>query len=125
MSLVRYKNKNTGRISVYESTSNYDPVNKTSRPIRKYIGYEDPVTGEFIPSSGKPGRRKKSDESQTSSDKQNKNTSENDYKRAVSEINRQRLEIEDLKKQIRVLNKQLEDIHSAADKFITTIQNTR
>jgi len=125
MSLVRYKNKNTGRISVYESTSNYDPVNKTSRPIRKYIGYEDPVTGEFIPSSGKPGRRKKSDESQTSSDKQNKNTSENDYKRAVSEINRQRLEIEDLKKQIRVLNKQLEDIHSAADKFITAIQNTR
>lgn len=125
MSLVRYKNKNTGRISVYESTSNYDAVNKTSRPIRKYIGYEDPVTGEFIPSSGKPGRRKKSDESQTSSDKQNKNTSENDYKRAVSEINRQRLEIEDLKKQIRVLNKQLEDIHNAADKFITAIQNTR
>lgn len=125
MSLVRYKNKNTGRISVYESTSNYDAVNKTSRPIRKYIGYEDPVTGEFIPSSGKPGRRKKSDESQTSSDKQNKNTSENDYKRAVSEINRQRSEIEDLKKQIRVLNKQLEDIHSAADKFITAIQNTR
>ena len=125
MSLVRYKNKNTGRISVYESTSNYDAVNKTSRPIRKYIGYEDPVTGEFIPSSGKPGRRKKSDESQTSSDKQNKNTSENDYKRALSEISRQRLEIEDLKKQIRVLNKQLEDIHSAADKFITAIQNTR
>ena len=125
MSLVRYKNKNTGRISVYESTSNYDAVNKTSRPIRKYIGYENPVTGEFIPSSGKPGRRKKSDESQTSSDKQNKNTSENDYKRAVSEINRQRLEIEDLKKQIRVLNKQLEDIHNAADKFITAIQNTR
>ncbi len=125
MSLVRYKNKNTGRISVYESTSNYDPVNKTSRPIRKYIGYEDPVTGEFIPSSGKPGRKKKSNESQTSSDKQSKNTSENDYTRAISEINRQRLEIEDLKKQIRVLNKQLEDIHSAADKFITAIQNTR
>ena len=125
MSLVRYKNKNTGRISVYESTSNYDPVNKTSRPIRKYIGYEDPVTGEFIPSSGKPGRKKKSNESQTSSDKQSKNTSENDYTRAISEINRQRLEIEDLKKQIRVLNKQIEDIHSAADKFITAIQNTR
>ena len=41
-----------------ESTSHYDPVTKQSRPIRKYLGVEDPETGEIIPSSGKPGRKK-------------------------------------------------------------------
>ena len=60
MSRVRYVNKKTGWVSIYESTSCYDPVKKTSRPKRTYIGYEDPITKEFVPSSGKPGRRKKS-----------------------------------------------------------------
>lgn len=123
MSIVRYKNKKTGWISVYESTSNYDPVNKTSRPTRKYLGYEDPVTGEFVPSSGKPGRKKKSEDEQTVSEK--KASYNEDYKQAVSEISRQRSEIEDLKNQIAVLNKQLEDVHKAADKFMSAIQKTR
>jgi hypothetical protein len=60
MSIVRYKNKKTGLVSIYESTSNYDPINKTSRPKRKYLGTEDPVTHELIPSSGKRGRKPKS-----------------------------------------------------------------
>ena len=59
MSLVRYTNPTTGRISVYESTSYYDPVLKQSRPKRKYLGTLDPETGELIPSSGKAGRPKK------------------------------------------------------------------
>jgi hypothetical protein len=59
MSFVRCKNKNVGRISVYESTSDDDAANKTSGLIRTQIGYEDPLTGEFIPGSEKPGRRKK------------------------------------------------------------------
>lgn len=58
MSLVRYTNKKTGVVTIYESTSHYDPVTKQSRPIRKYLGVEDPETGEIIPSSGKPGRKK-------------------------------------------------------------------
>lgn len=58
MSIVRYKNKKTGAVSVYESTSHYDPKTKQSRPVRKYLGREDPVTGELIPSSGKRGRPK-------------------------------------------------------------------
>ena len=61
MTLVRYTNKKTGVITVYESTSHYDPATKQSRPIRKYLGVEDPKTGEIIPSSGKPGRKKTSD----------------------------------------------------------------
>lgn len=60
MSIVRYVNKKTGRVSLYESTSHYDPETKQSRPIRKYLGTEDPETGELIPSSGHRGRRKAS-----------------------------------------------------------------
>lgn len=60
MSIVRYTNKKTGLVSIYESTSNYDPINKTSHPKRKYLGTEDPVTHELIPSSGKRGRKPKS-----------------------------------------------------------------
>ena len=58
MSIVRYVNKKTGRVAIYESTSHYDPETKQSRPIRKYLGTEDPQTGELIPSSGKRGRKK-------------------------------------------------------------------
>ncbi len=58
MSIVRYVNKKTGRVALYESTSHYDPETKQSRPIRKYLGTEDPETGELIPSSGKRGRKR-------------------------------------------------------------------
>ena len=58
MSVVRYVNKKTGRVAVYESTSHYDPETKQSRPIRKYLGTEDPETGELVPSSGTRGRKK-------------------------------------------------------------------
>lgn len=59
MSIVRYTNKKTGVVSLYESTSYYDPETRQSRPKRKYLGTEDPETGELIPSSGKRGRKKK------------------------------------------------------------------
>ena len=58
MSTVRYVNRKTGRVALYESTSRYDPETKQSRPIRKYLGTEDPETGELVPSSGERGRRK-------------------------------------------------------------------
>ena len=58
MSIVRYVNKKTGTVAVYESTSHYDPKTKQSRPIRKYLGTEDPETKELIPSSGRRGRKK-------------------------------------------------------------------
>ncbi len=59
MTIVKYTNKETGAVSWYESTSHYDPETKQSRPIRKYLGREDPITGELIPSSGKRGRKKR------------------------------------------------------------------
>lgn len=58
MSIVKYTNKKTGVVTLYESTSHYDPDTKQSRPVRKYLGREDPVTGELIPSSRKRGRKK-------------------------------------------------------------------
>ena len=58
MSIVKYTNKKTGGVTLYESTSHYDPETKQSRPVRKSLGREDPVTGELIPSSGKRGRKK-------------------------------------------------------------------
>ncbi len=58
MSIVRYTNKKTGQVALYESTSYYDPETKQSRPRRKYLGIEDPETGKLIPSSGKRGRKK-------------------------------------------------------------------
>ena len=58
MSIVRYVNKKTGTVALYESTSYYDPETKQSRPKRKYLGTEDPETGELVPSSGKRGRKK-------------------------------------------------------------------
>ncbi len=61
MSIVRYTNKKTGQVALYESTSYYDPETKQSRPRRKYLGTEDPETGELIPSSGKRGRKKSAD----------------------------------------------------------------
>lgn len=60
MSIVRYVNKKTGKVALYESTSHYDPKTKQSRPVRKYLGTEDPETGSLIPSSGKRGRQKES-----------------------------------------------------------------
>ncbi len=65
MSIVKYTNKKTGMIAVYESTSHYDPETKQSRPVRKYLGMEDPETGELIPYSGRRGRKKTSENEST------------------------------------------------------------
>ena len=76
MSIVRYTNKKTGQVMLYESTSYYDPETKQSRPKRKYLGIEDPETGELIPSSGKRGRKK----IQEGDEPQKRTTQEGRYK---------------------------------------------
>ena len=80
MSIVRYTNKKTGQVMLYESTSHYDPETKQSRPKRKYLGIEDPETGELIPSSGKRGRKKR----QSGDESQKKATQEERYKVKVT-----------------------------------------
>ena len=56
MSTVRQRRKN-GSVYVYDSRNVWDKDLKKYRAVRTYLGREDPVTGELIPSSGRPGRR--------------------------------------------------------------------
>ena len=89
MSIVRYVNKKTGRVALYESTSHYDPETKQSRPIRKYLGTEDPETGELIPSSGKRGRKKEPDDNSSHSKKEKPET---DYRLLAETLKKECME---------------------------------
>ena len=91
MSIVKYTNKKTGVVSWYESTSHYDPETKQSRPVRKYLGREDPVTGELMPSSGKRGRRNgdtlsKNDDPQSSPNDDAMNAMQSKYEKKISSL---------------------------------------
>jgi hypothetical protein len=117
MSIVKYKNKKTGAVAVYESTSHYDPVTKQSRPIRKYLGTEDPVTGELIPSSGKRGRKKGGD---NATDASNKTAAAGPdyrllYEEMKSEAAARDVLIKKLEKENRILRLCLARIRSMAD----------
>lgn len=106
MSIVKYTNKKTGVVTWYESTSHYDPETKQSRPIRKYLGKEDPVTGELIPSSGKRGRKSRS-ENQSSD-----GTTDNAATEQASRIRQLEKQNRDQQDRIRALeseNRQLRD----------------
>ena len=120
MSVVRYVNKKTGRVSLYESTSHYDPVAKQSRPIRTYIGYEDPVTGEFVQSSGKPGRKAKRNEPDAANPSGNAYY-KGKYEQALAELETQRKENQELRKEIRALSDQIDSMRKAANAFIRAI----
>jgi hypothetical protein len=89
MSIVRYVNKKTGIVSLYESTSHYDPETKQSRPIRKYLGTENPDTGELIPTTGKRGRKRGSVSKKT--DKPER-TDSIDYKLQIEKLRRECIE---------------------------------
>ena len=119
MSLVRYTNKKTGVVTVYESTSHYDPVTKQSRPIRKYLGVEDPKTGEIIPSSGKPGRKKMSD--QTSRPAAKKDGT--DYKLLYEKLKKENAEkdarIKELERRNKLLVANLEHLKDAISKALS------
>lgn len=103
MSIVRYTNKETGVVSLYESTSHYDPVTKQSRPKRKYLGIEDPETGELIPTSGKRGRKKKNPEDKPANPKK----PETDYKAKYEKLVLECKEKDELIKDLQHENKML------------------
>ena len=103
MSIVRYTNKKTGVVSLYESTSYYDPVTKQSRPKRQYLGVEDPETGELIPTSGKRGRKKKDGSDPDPKPKK----SEIDYKSKYEKLLQDSKEKDEEIKQLRHDNKML------------------
>ena len=120
MSIVRYTDKKTGRVVLYESTSHYDPVTKQSRPIRKYLGVEDPVTGELIPSTGKPGRKAKSESN--SNTVETKVTAEPDYKEIIKKLKEESIQkdkrISELEKQNAILKNHLLNIKESAERAL-------
>lgn len=120
MSIVRYTDKKTGRVVLYESTSHYDPVTKQSRPIRKYLGVEDPVTGELIPSTGKPGRKAKS--KSNSNTVETKVTAEPDYKEIIKKLKEESIQkdkrISELEKQNAILKNHLQNIKESAERAL-------
>ena len=103
MSIVRYVNKKTGVVALYESTSHYDPETKQSRPKRKYLGTEDPETGALIPSSGKRGRKKATEDSK----KTRPHKPEVDYKEKYESLQKESAEKDERIKHLEHENKRL------------------
>ena len=118
MSIVRYVNKKTGKVALYESTSHYDPVTKQSRPVRKYLGTEDPTTGELIPSSGKRGRKEASGSSASHSKKEGPET---DYRFLAETLKKECMEkdvrIKALEHRNQLLRSRLESIKEMASQL--------
>ena len=115
MSIVRYVNKKTGRVALYESTSHYDPETKSSRPIRKYLGTEDPETGELIPSSGMRGRKPASETKPVKKE-------ESEYRSLVESLRKENAEkdarIKKLEQQNMILRSNLERIRSTIENIL-------
>lgn len=126
MSLVRYTNKKTGVVTVYESTSHYDPVTKQSRPIRKYLGVEDPKTGEIIPSSGRPGRKKSSDPTSRPAPKRDSTDYKLLYEQEKKESSGKDARIKELESRNKLLVANLEHLRDAITKALSaTGANTK
>jgi len=123
MSIVRYTNKKTGSVALYESTSHYDPVTKTSRPIRKYLGIEDPVTGELIPSSGQRGRKKGTGSPAIT--RSNNNNQEEDYRFKYEEAKKEcvalREQIKNLEHKNKLLISNLERLNSSISGMLAMV----
>ena len=119
MSIVRYVDKKTGRTVLYESTSYYDPVKKQSRPKRKYLGVEDPVTGELITSTRKPGRKPKSE---TEEVKVETATEETNYEIIAKNLQEEKeakdKQIKNLENKVAVLEAKLERIREIAKEIL-------
>ena len=91
---------------VFESEDYWDPEKKQARSRRRCIGKLDPATGEIVP-TGNRGRKKKGEHSIPSAE------SEGDGNGTLLKA---RQEIENLKKQVKDLEKELE---------ITSAKNAR
>ncbi len=119
MSLVRYTNKKTGVVTVYESISHYDPETKQSRPIRKYLGVEDPKTGEIIPSSGKPGRKKSTESASRSVAKKDEINYKLLYEKEKKENAQKDIRIKELENRNKLLVANLEHMRGMITKALS------
>lgn len=122
MSHVRYTNKKTGVVTVYESTSHYDPITKQSRPIRKYLGIEDPETGEIIPTSGKRGRKKATDETAVTKPKNEGKDYKLLYENEKKEKEKKDVRIKELESKNKMLLVNLERMKQMVDQAIAIFE---
>ncbi len=124
MSLVRYTNKKTGVVTVYESTSHYDPETKQSRPIRKYLGVEDPKTGKIIPSSGKPGRKKSTESASGSVAKKDETNYKLLYEKEKKENAQKDVRIKELESRNKLLVSNLEHMRGMITKVLSVADSS-
>ena len=91
MPIIKVRGKN-GHYYAVESTSRYVP-GKGSRPIKKYLGRYDEDTGELIPSSGKRGRKKKTQTQEAPEMQNDSNDREEMYRDVKRELERAEAEV--------------------------------
>lgn len=125
MAIVKYKNQ-SGVTYAYESTAQWDPEKKQSRPVRKYLGKVDPETGEIIQTKGKRGRPKKENTAKPETASDGSIDYEALYKKCSSSlksaeesITRLEQENKDLQSTNRRLNKALSSIYQMAGNCIS------
>ncbi len=109
-SIVYYTNSKTGVITAYKSEAKWDPEKGYSVPKRTYLGRVDPVTREIIPSSGKRGR-KKNEQTQDPDSYQAK------YEAAVLELEKTRVSVSGLQKQIQAMEKERDETVQSMQKL--------
>lgn len=122
MSIVRYTNKKTGVVSLYESTSYYDPELKQSRPKRKYLGIEDPETGELIPSSGRRGRKKADGSAASSGNKRSDDRLKKKYELLQADCEEKAARIKQLEHENRKLRFCLKNLRDSVDAMISDME---
>jgi len=104
-SIVYQKNKKTGIIYAYESTSYRDPVTKKPKSKRTYIGRVDPDTNMIIPKA-EEGKR-------------NRSKSAGDFEILPSDVLH---ELNNQKEQIKKLQDQIDEL-SRRDRESTNLIN--
>ena len=118
MSIVRYTNKKTGQVALYESTSYYDPEAKQSRPRRKYLGIEDPETGKLISSSGKRGRKKAQDGEAPAKKAKQEDKYKAKYEKALKECSEKEARIKQLEHENKKLKLCIANLRDTASKML-------
>ena len=127
MAIVKYKGKNNVYYA-YESTAQWDPILKQSRPVRKYLGRVDPETGNVIATGGKRGRRSGSQnrECSESSNVDQIVTSPDELISLQEEVAKLKAEVAELKGELDRANKRnqiLENVVNNIEHQISRVKN--
>ena len=121
MSIVYHTNRDTGVTYAFESTPRWDPVRKQSRPTRKYLGRVDPITNEIIPSSGRRGRVKKSEDTINDPEMLNRDYKER-YEQVLAEAKKTSERLQESERRIRKLEKQLQRAQELLAQFNSKLE---